>query len=251
MTTHNPGELDSSGGVLVLSPPRAGSSCVTACISFQGFSIGKTPTTVKDSYNEKGYFENEKILSFNTQRLYEVTGGDDIHRSDDLSDKENSALCGFPHQYKRELSDILKSEFSKPSFIPTISGPLPSVPFVIKDPRILLMRSLYFPLLPDVKVICLSRDRTSCVSSMMRMSAATGGSRTAAQYGGAWDNYVELLNGIGGVFPFIRVRFEEFIVKPEKALEKICSFLEVPFTTEGCRASLEFIDRKLIRYGND
>ena len=233
-----PNDLDSSRGVLVLSPPRSGSSCVTACVSFQGFSIGKTPTTVKDTYNEKGYFENKQILDFNGRVLRKMTGKDDIHRPNDLSNKENSTL----YQYKRELSDILNSEFM-------IDG-VESVPFVIKDPRILLMRSLYFPLLPDVKVICLARDREACVKSMQRL-AREKSLKSGERYGAAWDNYVTLLNGIDGVFPFMRIRFEEVIAKPEKALEKICSFLDVPFTAEGRRASLEFIDRKLIRYGNN
>tara|TARA_R110002020_G_scaffold16515_17_gene58342 strand:- start:8561 stop:9265 length:705 start_codon:yes stop_codon:yes gene_type:complete len=232
-----PNDFDSSRGVLVLSPPRSGSSCVTACISFQGFSVGKTPTTVKDTYNEKGYFENQKILSFNVRVLRALTGRDDIHRSTDLSSAAHEKI----RRHTNELKDLLRSEFT--------IGEAEAVPFVIKDPRILLLRAIYFPLLPDVKVICLARDRAACVSSMARMGK-NNPSRAETQYGGTWDNYVDLLNGIEGVFPFMRVRFEEFIAKPEKSLEEICSFLDVPFTAEGRQAAIDFVDRRLVRYGD-
>ena len=59
-------------GILIASSPRSGSSCLSGLVQLHGFSLGKDVATVKDTYNEKGYFENESILNFNRSALDQI-----------------------------------------------------------------------------------------------------------------------------------------------------------------------------------
>ena len=225
-------ELPSGQGVLVLSPPRCGSSCVTACISFQGFSLGKTPTDVQDVYNAKGYFENKRLLDFNRHALKRV--GSHIHTSKPLSNEQaNKTLA-----QQQQLDEILVDEFSPPSL------------FVIKDPRILVLKRLYFSLLPEVRVVCLTRSREAASNSMKNMDQKGVG---AQRFVPVWDFYQaecdKLKDELGD--RVYSLKFEEFLDDPIAKTKALCSFLSVPFTSEGEEAVLEFIDLKLVRYGKD
>ncbi len=219
-------------GVLVLSPPRCGSSCVTACISLQGFSLGVTPTDVQDVYNAKGYFENRRLLDFNRNALRRVKS--QIHASTPLShDQANRTLS-----QQKELEELLSEEFS-------------SFPrFVIKDPRIVLLKRLYFSLLPDVKIVCLTRSREAASNSMKNMDQKGVG---ASRFLPVWDFYTlecqRLQDELGDRVHSIQ--FEDFLADPIAKIKELCSFLSVPFVPANGEAVLEFIDPSLVRYGKD
>lgn len=219
-------------GVLVLSPPRCGSSCVTACISLQGFSLGKTPTDVQDVYNAKGYFENRRLLDFNYKALARVRS--QIHATGPLShDQANRTLA-----QQQELKELLADEF----------GSCPR--FVIKDPRIVLLKRLYFSLLPDVKIVCLTRSREASANSMTNMNQKGG---SASRFLSVWDFYAlecaKLQDELGD--RVYSLQFEDFLASPLSEMEELCSFLSVPFLPENGEAVLDFIDPSLVRYGKD
>ena len=228
-------DFDSSKGVLVLSAPRSGSSCLTACVSFQGFSTGRTPTTVKDKHNAKGYFENRNILDFNGRVLTKLMGKGAIFKGEELPPEARARLP----EYRAELQDLLRREFTQKG--------AQTIPFVLKDPRIILLRDLYFPLLPDVRIICLSRSRVACVSSVARM-AGSNLDQASEHYGKMWDNYERSLDELAGLFPSTHIRFEEFMAAPEYTLEELCDFLSVPLTAHGRESALEFIEIGLINH---
>ena len=221
----------SSQGVLVLSPPRCGSSCLTACVSFQGFSLGKNPADVKDEHNAKGYFENANMLRFNHHTLSWLRSS--IHTTERLNASEEVKL----QTKDTEFQELLVNEFAGRGR------------FIIKDPRMLLLRGLYFKHLPDAKIICLSRDREAAAQSMDRMSTRSEGTQ---YFGSVWDFYKRECDALLEAEPSrcMAVRFEEFLESPENSLEAICSFLSSPFTKKGREAALQFIDKKLVRFGD-
>ena len=140
-------------GVLILSPPRSGSSCLTACLSFQGIHLGASPTTVKDAFNAKGYFENQAVLSFNEKVLQSISA--DIFQTAPL----NARQCREATQFAGELAGLMTSQFE-------------ARPFLIKDPRIALLQELYRQVLPPVRIISLRRDRQATARSIHHMTHA-------------------------------------------------------------------------------
>ena len=225
-------ELPLGQGVLVLSPPRCGSSCVRACISFQGFSLGKTPTDVQDVYNAKGYFENRRVLEFNRAALRRVRTP--IYTSTPLSnDQANRTMA-----QQQELKELLAEEFGSCSR------------FVIKDPRIVLLRRLYLSLLPEVKIVCLTRSREAAANSMTNIDQK---STRVRRFLPVWDCYMseceQLKDELGD--RVYSLKFEEFLEDPIAKTKELCSFLSVPFLPENGEAVLDFIDPKLVRYGKD
>ena len=221
----------SSQGVLVLSPPRCGSSCLTACISFQGFDLGKNPATVQDDFNAKGYFENASILHFNHHTLNWLRSS--IHTTVRLSPQQEDKL----HRRESEFQELIVSQFGGRGR------------FIIKDPRIILLQSLYFKYLPDVKIICLSRDREAASQSMERMHPTIAGRQ---YFGAVWDFYKEECDALLSADPTkcFSVCFEDFLESPGASLEAICAFLSVPFTDAGHDRASQFIDKKLVRFGD-
>jgi hypothetical protein len=224
----------SSQGVFVLSPPRCGSSCLTACISFQGFSLGKNPTTVKDKYNAKGYFENIQLLRFNSRVLRRH--GSSIYATSMLRPRQEDRL----RVREEEFKELIASEFSGEGR------------FIIKDPRVLLLRALYFEVLPDAKIICLFRDREAAAQSMANMPHRRR-KYTIDHFRSVWDFYKENCDDLLSAEPAkcLSLSFEDFLESPESHLETICDFLDVPLVTKGRDEALQFIDKKLVRFGSD
>jgi hypothetical protein len=147
-----------SNCALVLSAPRSGSSFITNVIKESGYSTGKNETQVKDSFNEEGYFENASILRFNEKVLTSI--GSSIFTSCDLThDQESDSM-----KYREELIKIISYEYSDP--------------FVIKDPRIILLRKLYNEVFKEldipVKVVALFRKAENCAASLSRLSGRAG-----------------------------------------------------------------------------
>ena len=225
--------VDSSKGVLILSPPRCGSSCLSACVSFQGFSHGKSPTTVSDTYNEKGYFENANVLKFNGRVLKAI--GSNVHDSRRLVAAQYREMMF----YAAPLSALLADEFG---------GDTETDPFVIKDPRLVPLFPLYSEVLPEAKVICLNRDADASARSMERMNETIR--RRGVSFDSVWKIYAEQLDEIAESSQVMRVRFEELLDKPQVVLADLCDFLGVPFSDVGCTKAVRFIDKKLVRFGD-
>lgn len=217
-------------GVLILSPPRSGSSCLTACLSFQGIHLGASPTTVKDAFNAKGYFENQAVLSFNEKVLQSISA--DIFQTAPL----NARQCREATQFAGELAGLMTSQFE-------------ARPFLIKDPRIALLQELYRQVLPPVRIISLRRDRQATARSIHHMTHALSRPTVTPEKGERiCDLYFQLIDDMAREVPSIRVHFEDLLADSDRVLAGLCEFLELPFTDEGRRESREFIDQTLVRF---
>lgn len=217
-------------GVLILSPPRSGSSCLTACLSFQGFHLGASPTTVTDTFNAKGYFENRAVLTFNETVLQSV--GADIFQTAPLTARQ----CAEASQFAGELTGLVASQFT-------------ARPFLIKDPRMALLQELYQQVLPPVRIISLRRDSQATAQSIHHMTQALSRTTVTPETGERiCDLYFQLIDDMAHDVPCTCVQFEELLADPDRVLTELCEFLEVPFTNQGRRQSGEFIDQTLVRF---
>lgn len=221
--------LDSSDGVFVLSPPRSGSSCFTACVSLQGVNLGANPARVKDHLNEKGYFENAQVLEFNATALRQVDA--DVFSTHPLTTEQMHQTLGS----LVPLEDLIAAEFC-------VDGEIK--PFVIKDPRLLLLEELYFNVLPDVKVICLTRDRDAIIASLER-----GWRGKHAAFDKVVDNFLSMTADVAGRRRAHIVVFEELLKDPSTVMAGVCEFLGYKPREEGLKAASEFIDMKLVHFG--
>ena len=216
--------------VLVISPPRSGSSCLTACISFQGFHLGKSPTIVQDTFNAKGYFENQAVLAFNEAVL--ATVGAHIFQTEPLTPEQTDRTL----RYKTELQALFEHQFIEH-------------PFIIKDPRIALLWELYFSVLPPVKIVALRRDKKAVAKSIYHLSSTFPSGTVLPPVGEqVCETYFRIMDDLCREVPSMTVEFEHLMSELTVVMTKICDFLDVPFTEEGKARAKEFIDHTLRRF---
>jgi|SaaInlV_165m_DNA_1040744.scaffolds.fasta_scaffold22008_2 hypothetical protein len=205
--------------VLVLSAPRSGSSCLTGCINLCGVSLGKAPTSVRNQWNSKGYFENSVLLPLHASILKEH--GVDMfhaasHRQINSADVKGRLVEAFAQQFDGEL-------------------------FAIKDPRILFMREAYLAALAEfgvgtVKCIHLKREQ---IHSAASMTAFLQGKKLNPFK--AHASYNELLFGDG-----YEVKFHNLIDEPEQVMRGVCEFIGVDYNPQ----VEQFVDRGLVHHGS-
>lgn len=192
-----------SSCVLVLSAPRSGSSFITSVIKSLNYSTGKNEAKVKNRFNERGYFENSSILRFNEKVLTSIGGH--ICTSCDLSDHQKKLLM----HYKEELKGIICYEY-------------PSQ-FVIKDPRIIILRDLYNEVFKSlnisVKTVALFREAEKSAKSMSNMLGYSLPSTLACV--NYYQNYLRNLKDSESI---IKISLESITQSPEE-LKKITDFL--------------------------
>jgi len=212
----------------MLSAPRSGSSCATACFQLCGLSLGKTETTVKDIFNQKGYFENRAILQFNERVLRSI--GTSIFETQDLSSDQEERTLAF----KDELVNIIKTEFT-------------SKFFMMKDPRISILQLLYTQVFKDlnidVNIIRLQRTKEHAVSSMGRMA------KIPAERGQkVYDQHYRLIDKITKNYQSVRISFEQLLDKPNSVIADVCSSLNIPYGFGRHRKQeiSSFVDKKLL-----
>lgn len=214
---------------LILGSPRCGSSCFTACLNICGVSIGCTPTSVKDQFNVKGYYENYNILNFNQQVLSSVN-------SDIFGDRLTEAQVEKTHQYRENLQTIIKSEF----------GGLEH--FAIKDPRIILLEKLYLGVLIkdndiELSFIILKRNSWSVIKSMHRMFGFSE-KEGLSQYFKFYNLIDELVKGKS----IIEVNFEDLFTSPVSVMQNVCNFLKVDFNYERQNQVISFVEKGLVNF---
>lgn len=192
-----------SNCVLVLSAPRSGSSFITSVIKSLNYSTGKNEAKVKDRFNEGGYFENSSILKFNEKVLRSI--GSDICNSCDLSDHQKKLSM----DYKEELKGIICEEY-------------PAL-FVIKDPRIIILRDLYNQVFKhlniSVKTVAIFREAEKSAKSMCDMLSISMPSALACV--NYYQNYLRSLKDSESI---IKIKLED-IIKSTEELKKITDFL--------------------------
>lgn len=190
--------------VLVLAAPRSGSSFLTNVIKNLGYSIGKNETQVKDTFNEEGYFENASILRFNEKVLTSI--GSSIFTSCDL----NHAQEEDSMKYREELIKIISHEYSDQ--------------FVIKDPRIIVLRKLYNEVFKElnisVKIVALFRKAENCATSLSRLSGRAEEKTTPCI-----NYYHNFLKNLEDSDSIIKINLED-IVNDLSNLKHLASFLD-------------------------
>ena len=216
----------------VLSSPRAGSSCTTAILQLCGLSIGNNPTTVKDQFNAKGYFENQTLLSFHEKVLRTV--GSSIFATQPLTRAQEIAAS----QFKNELVQILRQEFPVCKF------------FMIKDPRVNILQNLYSEALSELNIkksfVILSREKDHACKSMHQM---TGIPLEAAA--NSYELHYRLANQFAGESPTTRVAFSELVANPNVVAKRMCFELNIPYGVgrHNAHEVINFVERKLINHG--
>jgi len=208
--------------VLILSAPRSGSSFLTSVVKELGYSTGKNETQIKDSFNEKGYFENSSILNFNEKVLRRL--GSSIFTSKDLSaQQELNSL-----EYKEELTRIISNEYTSK--------------FVIKDPRIIVLRKLYNTVFKELKVlvktVALFRNKSNSAKSIDNMVGI--GIVNALK---SVNYYQDYLNSITQEDDVHKLFLEDVSVS-SKSLEDLAKFLNVRLE----KKILNFFEPNLMNY---
>lgn len=215
--------------ILVLSNPRSGSSATMGCLYLCGISLGNNITKVKDQFNAKGYFENQKILSFNTKVLNDLKIT--IHTPELLSEEKLEKSL----TYKNELKNIISTEFAGTNT------------FAIKDPRIIILYELYKSVFEElnifVKILKIVRNINAIAPSVNRMnhiplSEAKDMSRL----------YYRLIEMIRKDKDSIEISFEDLVKDPLETVKIMCSFAGVGFAPSKEAGILHFIDKNLVHF---
>jgi len=212
-------------GILILSSPRSGSSCFTACLQLCGVHLGENLATVKDNFNEKGYFENKDILNFN-EKVLGTTGANVFEPYKIFGD------LGFTS----ELVNILKTNYKEPVF-------------AIKDTRINILSDLYLAAFDQLKlktkIIWLSRNSEHVAKSLNRMFniPLERGKSISGEYNSLAGEIVKKID-------HEKISFEQFLTDPITDLKRICSFLSLPQENINQDEILKFIDNKLVHFSD-
>jgi len=192
-----------SNCVLVLAAPRSGSSFLVNVVKTLGYSTGKNETQVKDSFNEEGYFENQSILKFNEKVLSAI--GSSIFTSNDLNEEQEEKSLS----YKEELIRIISHEYESK--------------FVIKDPRIIVLRKLYNEVWSElnisIKIIALFRKAENCAASLSRLSGRL--ENETLPCGQYYHNFLKNLEDSDSI---IKINLEDVVNDPSN-LKHAASFL--------------------------
>jgi len=138
---------------IVLSSHRCGSSMTAGILHHLGIEGGKSlMLDHKDVHNTRGYYENKRILDFNTKVLAAI--GRTWLAASHLNSDEMSVVF----TYKEELKLLIKDEFGNALHI------------FIKDPRCIQLWHLYNAALTELFIgiapVIVRRDEESAVKSL-------------------------------------------------------------------------------------
>lgn len=214
--------------ILVLSPPRSGSSCTTACLNIAGISLGKNITEVKDQFNPKGYFENKKILQFNEKVLQSIQLN--ILNSIVL----NPAQIEETLKFKKDLAEIIEKEFETSLF-------------AIKDARISILQELYKEAFKEINIHYIAiKLRRAIIPTAMSINRLL--STPIEQAKQTCAGYYQIINKMAKEVPNIEISFEELLRQPVETTKRICEFAGI-ILNEGKKASIQhFVDKNLVNF---
>lgn len=216
--------------LLVLSSPRCGSSCTTACIHLCGVTIGTHLTTVKDHLNAKGYFENYDILRYNERMLSHIRLA--WHRPTKVEGDKTQQLLDAG---QKELCEIFRNQYGKKEI------------FLIKDPRIATLWPVYISVFDHFNIqpmiVKLIRNRDDSCKSMMRMTRM-GLPKVQSVY----DGYYELINELADEYPSHTLSFESLLLDPTGETKKVCEFAGIDFSEKHATDIEEFVSHDLVNF---
>jgi len=213
--------------ILILSMHRSGSSCMTGCMNICGFSLGKHASHIKNKFNLKGYFENERILSFNESVLSDIGSS-------------WKSLCPLTEQqiqkslrYKTTLARIIEQEFEGSDM------------FAIKDPRMAILQRLYIEVLSEsgikIRMLRLRRGIDAVCRSLRR--AQHIGQEHCVQLDSMYQSYIDSMVGRA---PYFEVEFSSLVDDPAVTVEGICDFIGISFSKR--EEIIDFVDRGMVNF---
>lgn len=209
-------------GIMITSAPRSGSSCVSGLVQIHGFSLGRDVSTVKDTYNEKGYFENESILNFNRSVLTQI--GVDVFCVERPTEDQIKLSLEFAGHLRNV---VFERQFSDDNFS-------------IKDPRIAILQDLYLKVATPVQVILLRRKEEDVARSMQRMRGIDLSKGRIV-----WAVYDVLLDSMKDKADCLEMNFEDVLNDPVDSMGAFCEWAGVELKEQDV---LEFVDRNLVHY---
>jgi len=205
-------------GVLIVSAPRSGSSCTAGLLHLHGFPLGTAHSLHTDEYNEKGYFENDKILNFNRDVLNEISV--DVFCTEHPTEEQHRLYMANVER----LSGLFNGQFKVFDH------------FLIKDPRIAILQDLYLVALPPFKVVLLERRAEDVAKSINRLKGF------ALEKGHhIWEVYNDLLVDMSHKVVHYRLYFEDILDQ----MPDLCKWLEVEYKEEESR---KFVEEKLVHF---
>lgn len=212
--------------VLILNAPRSGSSFLTNVVKDLGYYT-TDHVVPPNKFNEKGYFEDYKLQSFNNRVMKDY--GFSVWHFCCLDNKQIKSLL----EYKDELVSYLKSEYDHVHR------------FVLKDPRLIILIKLYLYSLKNMNIdpliITLYRSKESTAKSIMNY-IQTDESRYNSTVR-LVEFYHKQLKTVDKEFNTLSIHFEE-ILKDPSILKKIASFIGCDFN----KKVLKLLNRKLVHY---
>jgi hypothetical protein len=198
--------------VLLLSPPRSGSSALAGILHNLGCSLGKNINQCTDQWNAKGYFENKTIYDFNRHHC-------------GIFSKEIKDDSGW-----EKLASIIQSEFEN------------DTTFVIKDPRIVHLFKCYLRALSSlgihIKVINLKRQLSH--QSLLNFPPSKGLPRDYLQSLVYW--YFQQIERLSQPFESITLNLETL----PQHIKRLCDFIPIVYNEELFK---QFFDSSLIHFG--
>jgi hypothetical protein len=211
--------------ILILGMHRSGTSLMTGILNASGISVGKTLLEPKEE-NPKGFFELKKLYNINEEILKVAGTRWNMLKKPILSDKEKTF-------YKEKIKHIIKLEFD--------GEPL----FILKDPRICLLLSLYLDVLRELSIkvysILVERDYSEIAFSLSKRnqySLFDGYALSKHYYHSAQQ---ELTND-----SFTKICFEDLIHSSQSTLDKVMDFGNIEKVKLNEKA-IDFVDTGLYR----
>lgn len=216
--------------VLIFGMHRSGTSMMTRCINLLGVAAAKY-SIAGDEHNQSGYWEPKLLNDLNTQLLQEAGSSWDDWRAFDID-----VLSSERQQYYRaQIKDAIEREFGDAEF------------FVLKEPRISRMVSIYKDVLSDMGIepsfVLMNRNPIATVGSLNKRD---GMSKTYASL--LWlRNQLEAEKATRGEKRAF-VRYETMMSGPDVALRQVQKSLGLKWPISVTKASVEitkFIDPSL------
>ena len=194
--------------IFVIGMHRSGTSAMAGALHQLGIPIGKD-IMAPNQYNEKGYFENNRVYVLNEQFLQLLGVNWSTTYMIEKNWWKNDQLLS---SLKKKLSDYIDSEFAKESV------------FLIKDPRISVLLPIWIELMSgkgiESKFIILLRDPHSVSMSLMERDGFTFEKSERL-----WADYNLKIEYFTRNYDRIFINFEDLIEDPNSILKIVQEFL--------------------------
>lgn len=201
--------------ILIVSPPRSGSSLLSNIIHDAGVFGGIMKPA--DKWNINGYFENLAITDIVVSYLRKCdTRG--------LRKKFNPVNLSVPYrQLKAECEAVLKAEGYKDGDA-----------WFYKDPKLCFAWKIFVEAFPNAKWVIVQRDKQQCIDSIMRtdfMDAYQARAQWERYYHTALENIFSLTLTARNVH---RADINKIIAGDSAEIEKLSTYLNLPTLSIEC-----------------